>query len=187
MLRRVFTLLSALSLLLCVAVVVLWVRSCWVGDRFERIERLSREPPVVVEYLSIGINRGRVWASRYQETYTMRAYGLEDGPKWKHSDDMEYVPLDSSDVPSLSPIGLGWKTHTTSGRFLSTQEFWLVVPIWLLLVLFAVLPGAWLVRRRCASRRSMQGQCGECGYDLRATPGRCPECGAVPKGVPISN
>jgi hypothetical protein len=30
--RPVFTILSALSLLLCVAVVVLWVRSYWVSD-----------------------------------------------------------------------------------------------------------------------------------------------------------
>ena len=32
MLRRLFTLLSALSLLLCVAAVVLWVRSYWLCD-----------------------------------------------------------------------------------------------------------------------------------------------------------
>src|SRR5688500_18467235 len=34
MLRRLFTVLSALSLLLCVAVVVLWVRSYWVIDLY---------------------------------------------------------------------------------------------------------------------------------------------------------
>jgi hypothetical protein len=36
MLRRVFTVLSALSLLLCAAVVVLWVRSYFVADQVER-------------------------------------------------------------------------------------------------------------------------------------------------------
>jgi hypothetical protein len=34
MLRRLFTVLSALSLLLCVAAAVLWVRSYWMSDMF---------------------------------------------------------------------------------------------------------------------------------------------------------
>jgi hypothetical protein len=42
--------------------------------------------------------------------------------------------------------------------------------------LAAVVPALALVRYR---RRAESGQCGMCGYDLRATPGRCPECGAV--------
>ena len=36
--RRLFTLCSALSLLLCVAVCALWVRGCFAGDIFFREE-----------------------------------------------------------------------------------------------------------------------------------------------------
>jgi len=57
------------------------------------------------------------------------------------------------------------------------------IPYWWSVPLFAVLPLVrliggvlrWHLRRR--ARRS--GQCPQCGYDLRATPGRCPECGSV--------
>ena len=31
--------------------------------------------------------------------------------------------------------------------------------------------------RHLRARRVAQGQCPECGYDMRATPGACPECG----------
>ena len=43
MLRRLFTVLSALSLLLCVAVVVLWVRSYWRWDRLFQQSTLTDE------------------------------------------------------------------------------------------------------------------------------------------------
>src|SRR5688572_3907797 len=44
--RRLLNLLTALSLLLCVAVVALWVRSYWVKDQFEI--RPRRHWPLVV-------------------------------------------------------------------------------------------------------------------------------------------
>jgi hypothetical protein len=49
----------------------------------------------------------------------------------------------------------------------------------------AVLPIAWLYRRRSLNR-FRPGCCAACNYDLRATPTRCPECGAVPKQIPLS-
>ena len=57
------------------------------------------------------------------------------------------------------------------------------VPLWFVALLAAPLPawrGRTLARKRTASRRSSQGLCVQCGYDVRATPDRCPECGAAP-------
>jgi hypothetical protein len=53
------------------------------------------------------------------------------------------------------------------------------VPHWFLLMLMALLPVLCLLSRHRARRRSREGLCPSCGYDLRATPDRCPECGAV--------
>lgn len=57
-----------------------------------------------------------------------------------------------------------------------------VAPSWFLPLAFGILPAWWLPRRfrdGRARRRRARGQCGKCGYDVRATSGRCPECGTV--------
>ena len=54
-----------------------------------------------------------------------------------------------------------------------TFAYWQLMGATLIGPLLAFVP-----RRR--KKRSKQGLCRSCGYDLRATPDRCPECGAVP-------
>lgn len=63
-----------------------------------------------------------------------------------------------------------------------------VVPYWLLIVIFGAVPAVrtarWAVRFP-AERRRTRGQCVGCGYDLRGTTDRCPECGMpVPNAAP---
>jgi hypothetical protein len=55
---------------------------------------------------------------------------------------------------------------------------YIVFPLWLPAILFALAPTYWLLGpRRRLNRRRKLGLCEQCGYDLRATPERCPECG----------
>ena len=55
------------------------------------------------------------------------------------------------------------------------------VPFEAIITWAAILPvyvvTSWGVGLLAARDRRRRGLCGECGYDLRATPQRCPECG----------
>ena len=70
-------------------------------------------------------------------------------------------------------------THeTVNATFLGTfvDSQW-TVPLWLLVLLFAILPVRWAVLRRRERRRNAAKVCVRCGYDLRACVERCSECG----------
>lgn len=73
----------------------------------------------------------------------------------------------------VGPNAYGRPSHRT----------WVALPAWSPAAAFALPLGAYGARRwRVAARtrrRRRQGQCLDCGYDLRGGSDRCPECGAV--------
>jgi hypothetical protein len=171
----VFNGLTALSLLLCAATTLLWVRS------YRHLDTLFLQK-MHPDYWRMDIaqsNRGRV-------SYTRRA---GDAAKLRAANPegiTEGVSSWSAAQPS-SPISwpgaLGFWTGTED-PVLAKAGFKArvyIVPDWFLLLLTAVLPAKWLARwgraRKLASREA-RGLCPSCGYDLRGTPERCPECGS---------
>lgn len=167
MLRRLFTLMSAASLVLCVATSVLWVRSYWLSDQYVVHPSTSRQFQVESRY-------GTIWLRTGSLTYspTPIAFGYH-GPSG-----YVCVPVEDNDR-AVGTAGLGflYRSETASyGTFRAAA-----VPHWFACAMLAVAsaPAVWRVRVRRQSRAAGL-LCLACGYDLRATPARCPECGAVP-------
>jgi hypothetical protein len=178
-------LLTALSLLLCVAVVALGVRSYWVADelRWTRADNVGRVH--YRWYATIVSSRGGLAICQDAEVYELASITPQEAAAptgvwlwsgWKRR------PADAYPTPAFSmrvpPSGFHIAWQTSPGTVLRE----LIVPYWSLAFLTAVLPAAWLTRSR--RNRSRAGLCTVCGYDLRATPGRCPECGSeYPAGI----
>jgi hypothetical protein len=172
--RRLFNLAAAVSLLLCVATMVLWVRSYWRPDLLLRDRRDLDGSRRFGVRSSFGELDGEVFRSADPPS-----------PGWLYfpSPNPWDQPLSVSrnrrpELRSASLFGFGY-------GFSNLHPFHAIwVPHWFLALLFAVLPAVRLrpiIRRR---RQYRAGLCHHCGYDLRATPDRCPECGAQAKPQP---
>jgi hypothetical protein len=175
--RKPFTLAAGISAVLSIAVSAMWVRSCRVGDRVH--VQWARAPDAggsrLVRTWEIESVGGWVQFSRGHTNWSVDALRRGTLPH-------EYLESRAYHVTYKARPGAregyrpirfaGWRTDTAgySGVF---------VPHWMLCVMLAMAPAAWLARRRSSRRRRRTGCCPACGYDLRATPDRCPECGAV--------
>ena len=174
MMRCLLTALSALSLLLCVAVVVLWVRSYAVSQfvgwsnpsRF--LGALSAEGVVRFEH---GTYPGE------DQGWTYVAYPAAGGGE---PDIWDEIRARDRRGGWLRRLGLASAriSYDAAGRQVRRA---LYVPHWLLACAALVAPAERLRRIRRSRRRRGAGLCHDCGYDLRATPDRCPECGRLSK------
>jgi hypothetical protein len=151
--RRVFNVLTAVSLAACAATAALWARSyvCFDSVSWSTADHGWR----LVSF------RGQfAFAS---VTHLSLGNGFLIGAQPRR-------PL-----PETDDSFFGFAVHSSTGNF-----EWCVVtfPHWSLALAFAV-PGA---LRAVRPRAKIPGACRHCGYDLRATPDRCPECGTSAAG-----
>jgi hypothetical protein len=174
---------TTFSLVISIALTILWVRSYSCGDQLS-----ASGGWLFGEHNGVGISswQGRVSAAYVIQGVSVRAPVIEIDYESVGS----HPPGISTYVNELlrdSPI-LG-----TGVRLVSPEEppdsmwlrFALVAPHWLLVTLSATPPLMRLhfaYQRAARKRRARAGLCPRCGYDLRGlSGGRCPECGtAVP-------
>ena len=185
--RILLVALSVVSLLLCAAVVAVYVRSYFVAETFDWVSP-RRDGMRHVYWV-----RGRIGLAVQTNAMTpaqMRMMNVEFNPpagvqyrrqgaehRRDRPDDLE--PGWSWFRPTADRGWGGFRYRAGRLGVFSNLRQW-VVPFW---ALAAVLGPAGAIallhlRRRLREWR-MRGEnrCVGCGYDLRATPDRCPECG----------
>jgi hypothetical protein len=172
MIRRLFHIIAAASLLLCIVAAMMWGRSYGGLDIAYRDGNLARSS------FRVGLESslGRVilfWSA--------------EPPEWTSLIQFQRTP--SVYVLALDPASEQYKRRTFFGYGLGwwyTPDgltWHLLLPWWIVLVLTALLPVRWYILWRGRWRREYRRRmalCPNCGYDLRASSGNCPECGMPP-------
>ena len=175
--RRLLNLLSLLSLLLCVATIVLWVRSCWVWDQISWQGQRGFDVLVIEMFSDSGAADFVINTVKFPADLPGTAAEWMGPRYWSPG---WHGATDQATGEWRTGLWPKWDSMSDpGGRGLTAREYRsLLVPYWLPTVLAAVLPACRAPRLIRNRRRRRQHRCVQCGYDLRATPDRCPECGS---------
>ena len=154
--RRLFTLASLLSLLLCVATAFVWARSYRYEDAFP----LDESHQVIV-------SRG----------------GIELQLSYRTTPGFPFHVSHWSRSPAVSDLAHFRYLHESPAVFFLAPTTTIDCPIWVPVAVFIVHPTLWLIRRWMLRRRWKSNMCPICSYNLTGnTSGVCPECGtAIPQ------
>ncbi|HSV16121.1 MAG TPA: hypothetical protein VLI90_17805 [Tepidisphaeraceae bacterium] len=169
--RRLFNVLAAVSLVLCVATAAACILSY---QRLDAIGSFEDHSPIVAQA------KGRL----------LIGFGSLLKPNEHHR-------VERSNDVQIGTLAWGYvfgdmleTAHGFAGfwfaisRPLGAQDkrnWCLIVPHWACFVATAILPLTAYAGWRRTARWQRKGRCPRCGYDLRATPQRCPECGTAVK------
>jgi hypothetical protein len=192
MLSRLLPLAATGCSFLFVALLALWMRSHYIPDTFTRTSVTSRPDASVVCRMTQLIFAGgecrlSIDEHDFDPAWVRRMpIRLKPQPlRWQHDVYYDSMPgFFRGRRPAVRWLGfayLKFQRSTALGGFgpRATQRITITLakaPLWMLLVVLAILPCTWLLHRRL--RRPRPGICATCGYDLRASNNRCPECGS---------
>jgi hypothetical protein len=173
--RRLHNIVTALSLLLCVAVAAAWVRGKWVSDILLYVtggSRTSRQTVWVAGNGAGGIALLEFHGSGSDIDSPGQPLGYQ-----RRQRQPQYAGMAPEWGSGVNGLGFAFFAQESNPFGGQQGMYGVIVPAWSVLMLLAAFPTARLCLRR--RRRSLAGTCQRCGYDLRATPDRCPECGAA--------
>lgn len=175
MTRRLFTLAAALSMLLCLTTLSLWVPSYRRGEMLLFSRRASNGEAITC---GLGSQSGAM------VLIVARVSGVgtpEPFSRWELFETNQSAVVPRNVWERIGFARLHQDVPVGPGASFSVRA--IGVPHWLVAGSFAALPLGWLrraLKRRRARHRRAAGQCLECGYNLTGnTSGTCPECGAV--------
>jgi hypothetical protein len=181
--RRLFTAASAISLLLCMATAALWVRSLELGDVLWRTRFDTSGDYIGFDQFIFTRGRLVFESGRLDHPVAVPLSNRLGHSRWANSLPLPFI---------LSRYGLQSQTHRYASDDPRPHQPLLVgtirdvvIPLYLPLLAFGVLPCAWAIARRWQQLRERlrAGRCLVCSYDLTGnTSGVCPECGTPVAG-----
>jgi hypothetical protein len=168
--RRLFNLLAGVSLVLCVAMVVMWVRSYWRSDQVQTTNLLY----------DLDTSPGRVWITKSSRPYWSGIPYLSRRAEARFGSRFHGIIINSNmnGTRTFAAGGFVYFTYVQPYPPPPCRFTEIGIPFWFISLVAAAPLTIWL---RFRLTRKQYGFCAACGYDLRATPNRCPECGTVPR------
>ena len=202
MIRRLFTLASVVSLLLCLALTALWIRSYFASDWYTRVQRTGeweRKGSVWVVYTwrgGVSARVTRVDSGRLSDQSRVRNSVASFLAYKEEMQDFQSVHMEIfGDIDR--PATAGWRSrhalepfertrwgfYFENSGFSSVNRRAVAFPFWALVTALGLLPGAWGVGWARMHLRRRRGFCVMCHYNLTGnTSGICPECGTAVAG-----
>ena len=184
---KLSTLLFAMSVILLVALLGLWIRGYYVADTLSiNVPQLGRN--LADESIAFASGYGGICLSFRRSGSWSAGVPIPSRPTRQHRAIVyaSHEPFYPFQLNETRFKGMGFEVSSYHDRGQhgtgagTIDMFNLVMPLWSLVLLVGVALGVSGTSCWRQHRVAKAGCCPKCGYDLRATPTRCPECGTIP-------